>query len=286
VNPSPSSAVPPSRLRVLAIDTSTELCSAALLLPDGQVLLRETLTERGHADLILPMVDELLREAGLALRDLDGLAFGRGPGGFTGLRIAAGVAQGLAFGAGLAVAPVSSLAAVAFLTFFTSPAAAGEVSSPLPHAGEVGRRPGEGSSPLPLAGEVAPQGRVRAEGGVLVCNDARMNELYWGAFRFDAADPAVPVALTPERVGPVTSVEVPAGVTHFAGNGIARYPELRARLEAAGLQFHDGLYPRADAVACIGAALLARGQGVAAADAVPTYVRDDVARPSAVPPVT
>lgn len=241
-----------SRPRVLAIDTSTELCSAALLLPDAKLLLRQTLTERGHADLILPMVDELLREAGIALRELDGLAFGRGPGGFTGLRIAAGVAQGLAFGAGLPVAPVSSLAAVAFLT---SPAATGEVA----------HRAGEG-------------------GGVLVCNDARMNELYWGAFRFDAADPALPVPLTPERVGPMDAVEIPAGVTHFAGNGIARYPALRARLEAAGLQFHDGLYPRADAVARIGAALLARGQGVAAVDAVPTYVRDDVARPSVAPP--
>ncbi len=264
-----------SRPRVLAIDTSTELCSAALLLPDAKLLLRQTLTERGHADLILPMVDELLREAGIALRELDGLAFGRGPGGFTGLRIAAGVAQGLAFGAGLPVAPVSSLAAVAYL-----------VTSPAP-VGEVAHRAGEGSSPLPLAGQVAAERRVRAVGegdGVLVCNDARMNELYWGAFRFDAADPALPVPLTPERVGPMDAVEIPAGVTHFAGNGIARYPALRARLEAAGLQFHDGLYPRADAVARIGAALLARGQGVAAVDAAPTYVRDDVARPSVAPP--
>ncbi len=104
-----------TRLRVLAIDTSTEACSAALLWSDGEVRQRFTVTERGHADLILPMIDGLLAEAGCKLRDLDGLAFGRGPGGFTGLRIAAGVIQGLAFGAGLRVAPVSSLAAVAFL---------------------------------------------------------------------------------------------------------------------------------------------------------------------------
>ena len=106
-------------LRMLAIDTSTEACSAALLWSDGEVRQRFAVTERGHADLILPMIDELLAEAGCKLKDLDGLAFGRGPGGFTGLRIAAGVIQGLAYGAGLRVAPVSSLAAVAFLA--TSP---------------------------------------------------------------------------------------------------------------------------------------------------------------------
>ncbi len=102
-----------TRLRVLAIDTSTEACSAALLWSDGAVRQRFTVTERGHAELILPMIDGLLAEAGCKLKDLDGLAFGRGPGGFTGLRIAAGVIQGLAYGAGLRVAPVSSLAAVA-----------------------------------------------------------------------------------------------------------------------------------------------------------------------------
>jgi tRNA threonylcarbamoyladenosine biosynthesis protein TsaB len=231
--------------RVLAIDTSTELCSAALLLDDGSILLRQALTERGHADLILPMIDELLREGGVKLRDLQGLAFGRGPGGFTGLRIAAGVVQGLAYGAGLTVAPVSSLAAVAFLAACD-------------------------------AGPAAPN----AAGAVLVCNDARMHELYWAGYRFDAADPLVPVAVAPERVGPTASVEVPTGVTRFAGNGFPRYPELRARLEAAGLQYVADVYPRADAVARIGAPLLARGEGVDPSEALPTYVRDDVARPA------
>ena len=120
-------------LRVLAIDTSTEACSAALLWSDGEVRVRFVVTERGHADLILPMIDGLLAEAGCRLADLDGLAFGRGPGGFTGLRIAAGVIQGLAYGAGLHVAPVSSLAAVAFLatsSFRSSPSGPSWPSGP------------------------------------------------------------------------------------------------------------------------------------------------------------
>jgi len=234
-------------LKVLAIDTSTEACSAAVLLADGRLISRFVLTERSHADLILPMVDEVLREAGLKLRELDGLAFGRGPGGFTGLRIAAGVIQGLAFGGGLKVAPVSSLAAVAYQVV-TSPAKAGE--------------------------------------GVLVCNDARMNELYWACYRFAPPAPATPIELAPERVSPSADIDVPAGIVHVAGNGIERYPELRTRLEAAGMQFHPGIYPHAAAIARMGAAMLERGEGVDAAEALPTYVRDNVARPSGNAPVT
>src|SRR4030042_371141 len=98
-------------MKLLALDTATEVCTVALCV-DGEVLER---FEPGgqHSERILPMVDELLAESGLVLTQLDALAFGRGPGSFTGLRIGAGVSQGLAFGADLPVVPVSSLAALA-----------------------------------------------------------------------------------------------------------------------------------------------------------------------------
>ncbi len=99
-------------MRVLAIETATEACSAALLLED-ELIERFEVAPRRHTGLILPMVEGLLAEAGLKIKELDALAFGRGPGAFTGVRIAAGVVQGLALGAGLSVVPVSTLAALA-----------------------------------------------------------------------------------------------------------------------------------------------------------------------------
>jgi tRNA threonylcarbamoyladenosine biosynthesis protein TsaB len=228
-------------MRVLALDTSTEACSAALL-AGGEMLMRCEVTERGHAELILPMVHGLLVEAGLSLSDLDGIALGRGPGAFTGLRIAAGVVQGLAFGARLPVALVSSLAAVA---------------------------------------EQVPVGRGEA---VLVCNDARMQEVYWGVYR--AAEGGGVQTLASERVSVPDRVLVEAfQPVHVAGNALNRHSGLRGRLIAAGLQIHDGIYPRADAVARLGAQELAAGRGVPAEEALPVYVRDDVAR-RAEPPVT
>ena len=102
-------------MKLLALDTATEACSAAVL-ADGEVLERYELAPRRHAALILPMIESVLAEAGLEISQLDAIAVGRGPGAFTGVRIAIGIAQGIAFAADLPVALVSTLAALALGT--------------------------------------------------------------------------------------------------------------------------------------------------------------------------
>jgi tRNA threonylcarbamoyladenosine biosynthesis protein TsaB len=99
-------------MKLLALDTSTERCSAALWL-DGETRARRATAGQMHSSLLLPMVDGLLVDAGLSLRQLDGIAYGAGPGSFTGLRIACAVTQGLALGADLPVHGVSTLESIA-----------------------------------------------------------------------------------------------------------------------------------------------------------------------------
>jgi tRNA threonylcarbamoyladenosine biosynthesis protein TsaB len=99
-------------VKIIALDTSTEYCSAALS-ADNEVDFRGTKAGQTHSRLILGMVDDLLRTRGLNLQDLDGIAYGEGPGSFTGLRIACGVVQGLAFGAALPVVGIGTLLAMA-----------------------------------------------------------------------------------------------------------------------------------------------------------------------------
>ncbi|MDP1939061.1 MAG: tRNA (adenosine(37)-N6)-threonylcarbamoyltransferase complex dimerization subunit type 1 TsaB, partial [Gallionella sp.] len=99
-------------MKVLALETSTEYCSVALW-QDGAVLEHCERVGQKHSELLVPMLDAVLREAGCAIRDMDGIAYGSGPGSFTGVRIACGVTQGLAFGASLPVAGVCTLQALA-----------------------------------------------------------------------------------------------------------------------------------------------------------------------------
>lgn len=99
-------------MNLLALDTSTESCSAAISI-NGVLYQQQQMTQRGHSTLILGMLDQLFKQADASIADIDALAFGRGPGSFTGVRIGVGVAQGIAFARELPVIPVSTLAAVA-----------------------------------------------------------------------------------------------------------------------------------------------------------------------------
>ncbi|WP_421305880.1 tRNA (adenosine(37)-N6)-threonylcarbamoyltransferase complex dimerization subunit type 1 TsaB [Aeromonas veronii] len=101
-----------NELKILAVDTATEACSAALLVGD-KLFSRWEVAPRDHTRKILPMVQAVLEDAGISLSDLDAIAFGRGPGSFTGVRIGISVAQGLAFGAGVPLIGISTLAAMA-----------------------------------------------------------------------------------------------------------------------------------------------------------------------------
>ena len=225
-------------MRLLALDTATECCSVAVL-SEGRMLSREVELARGHAERILPMIDELLAAAGMSLRSLDAIAFGRGPGSFTGVRLAASVTQGLAFGTGLGVVAVSDLRALA--------------QRALDEDGSVTR--------------------------ILACNDARMQEVYWGCF--ERGTHGLAVERSPERVGPAASVQLPPSWADATGlgRGFAAYSILKALPGVVVPGDWDRLLPRAVEVARLAVPELAAGRLLAPEAAVPVYLRDDVARP-------
>lgn len=135
-------------MKLLAIDTSTERASLALLC-NGEMSSSEQPAMRQHAQLILPMIDALLVDAGISLKQLDGIVFGRGPGSFTGLRIACSVAKGLAFAHDLPLFPASTLEAIASDVFLQD-------------------------------------SLILTNHAVLAVIDARMNQLYWACYGTDA----------------------------------------------------------------------------------------------------
>jgi len=230
-------------MKLLAIDTASARCSAALWM-DGELLCRAVPTPREHAQLILPMVEALLGEAGSALRQLDGIAFGRGPGSFTGLRVAAAVTQGLAAGADLPVLPISDLRALA-----------------------AQARAAQGVMP-PLPGQL-----------LLACMDARMGEIYWGAFEPGPAVP--PAAGFDETVGaPDTLPAVLRGrVALAAGRGLGTYPAIARSLDIGMSCCLGEAEPDAADIARLAAADLAAGASwLDASAAQPVYLRDQVAK--------
>jgi tRNA threonylcarbamoyladenosine biosynthesis protein TsaB len=229
-------------MKLLALDTASAQCSVALLLGD-ELITQAVPTAREHAQLILPMLDALLAQAGITLRQLDGIAFGRGPGSFTGVRVAAGVTQGLALGADLPVWPVSDLRALA-------------------------------AQALRRSGRLVAQ---RREGAVLACMDARMGEIYGACYAVEGEhvggllwDECVcmPDACAAGMIGRVALA---------AGMGLAAYPQIALRLGVSPDAVFPDAEPHAQDVARLAALDLQRGaRWQDAATAMPVYLRDQV----------
>lgn len=223
-------------MNLLAVDTSSEGCSAAVL-SQGEVYSRFTLAPRGHTRLLMPMVRELLAECELAPAALDAVAFGCGPGSFTGLRIATGVAQGLAYGLDVPVIPISSLAAVAAQMIRSGPFPEGE--------------------------------------GVAVAFDARMNEVYWGCFENVGGLPSLVGRERVCLPGEVSLPGGPK-VWHGAGSGWALREQMPAEVSRALTSTDSSMEPHAADVIRLAVRAWQEGQHVPAAAARPVYLRDEI----------
>ena len=219
---------------LLALDTATEACSVALL-HEGRVLSHYEVAPRLHAQLLLPMVQRILDEAGVALAAVDAIAFGRGPGAFTGVRIAIGVVQGLAFALDKPVLPVSNMAVLA-------------------------------------------QRVLREHGAqqVAAAIDARMDEVYWGCYRAEQGEmrlQGTEAVLAPEQAQLPRNAE---GDWFAAGTGWGAYG---ARIALAPAGSDGAMLPHAEDLLALAGYAWQRGEAVAADQAQPVYLRDNVATP-------
>lgn len=227
---------------ILAIESSTDIASVALRIggPLPRLLTRQVSGVQSHSDSVLPMVQALLAEAGIALRDCDAIAFGAGPGSFTGVRTACGIVQGLAYGSERPVVAVDTLVSAA----------------------QACRD-------------------VTGANDVLVVIDARMGQVYWGQYRWegnvDGDGDWIPVVAA--RLDTPSAV-VASGIVTACGNGFIAYAAAFAGSLAPGGFAHDArpdLMPHAAQVATLATRLFQRDAAVAARDAQPVYLRNDVA---------
>lgn len=225
-------------MKILSIDTTEAACSAALLHGD-EILERFMLAPRQHTEKLLPMLDAILAEAQISLTDLDGLGYACGPGSFTGVRIAAAAIQGIAIGAELPVAPVSSLLALA-------------------------------------------QGAVRQHQAnqVLAGFDARMHEVYWASCVLDHNGfmqiQNKELLCAPSKV-PIPTQDGWQG----AGSAWAEYGDiLHNRLNGTVQTTHPSQQVHAQDVARLAKQALLTGDYVNAEQALPVYLRNQVAKKS------
>lgn len=221
---------------ILALDTSGNSCSVALWSDTGLLIGQEELAQRQHTKRLLPMVQELLLEADVKMSSLDAIAYGRGPGSFTGIRIAAGVAQGLAFGIGCKVLPISTLAALALRAHTYSNMAGLSYACSL---------------------------------------DARMGEVYWGEYIIDENDPQLAVAQIAERVCSPLQVKVMNSNYVACGSGMS-VTNLPQGIITSAQSVRSELEPRALEMVRLAAAGFLLGHQCAPEYALPVYLRDEV----------
>lgn len=223
-------------MNIVAIDTATEAFSVALKCGED-IRFRYTVEPRMHAKLLLPALDELFAEAQLSRHSLDAVAFGRGPGAFTGVRIATAASQAIAMAHDLPVAPVSTLAALA-------------------------------------------RGAHRQAGAskVAVAIDARMAEVYWAAYQLEEGQP---VLIGSESVCTPAAVSQLSGEWTAAGTGWETYAEELSQVSGVSAANVSVTLPHALDVLAIGETLIANGEGVDASQALPVYLRDNVAKTEA-----
>lgn len=228
-------------MKLLAIDTATEACSAALYI-NGEITAQYELAPREHSRLILKMVDTLLREEKLSVSKLDAIAFGRGPGSFMGLRIAAGVVQGIAFAHDIPVVPVSTLKAIAQRAY------------------EQTQRK-----------------------HILAAIDARMDEVYWASYRLEGEQwqlDGEECVISPDKIQLPEKLVKADEAWVGAGTGWASYRD-RLLPTANNCQLSTILpdcYPSAEVIAKLAVEELIAGNTVTAAEAIPVYLRNDVAK--------
>jgi len=238
-------------MNVLALETATDNCSVALSVAGEEQVLSEP-SARQQARRLLPMIEQLLAESGISRTQLDAIAFGKGPGSFTGLRVAAAACQGIAYALELPVAPVSTLAAIAHQQF-----------------------------------------RLRQQTHCIACIDARMSEVYWGAYVTESLgcnrnvlsdslnQPAqVPAEFTASSVSELKELAdasfAQPNAWQFAGSGASLLQDYFPALGQFDRE-NGEMLPDALDVLLLGLGVIERGETVAADQALPVYLRDKVA---------
>lgn len=222
---------------ILGIETATDACSVAIITPTQSCNLF-VIEPQAHAKLLLGMIDQICAQAEVTLKDVDAFAFGCGPGSFTGVRIAASIVQGLAFGVNKPVIAVSSLRALAQQAF-----------------------------------------NVHAYEYIVAMLDARMQEIYCGSYKANAEGLVMP--LSEDTLKKPDEFVVDVALPWVAvGTGIAAYGDVIKQHNLGLIIDTSILHPRAQEIVQLAADLYKRGEVLQPNEAIPSYIRNDVAKKS------